>query len=113
MVDGIVTLALRQRFMILLLALLISAAGLWCIAHTNVDAFPDVTNVQVEVGTEAPGLAAEEVEKLVTLPIETEMGGLPGVSRIRSISKFGLSVVTVVFTDNTDIYWARQQVFEK
>lgn len=78
-----------------------------------IDAVPDVTNVQVQVLTNAPGLPPEDVERLITFPVETSMSGLPDVSEIRSVSKFGLSVVTVVFLDDTDIYWARQLVGER
>jgi len=79
----------------------------------NVDAFPDITPVQVEVDTEAEGLAPQEVEQLVTFPIENVMNGIPGVTRVQSISKFGLSVVTIYFRDDVDVYFARQQVFER
>ncbi len=79
----------------------------------NLDAFPDVTNVQVSVNTEVPGLAAEEVEQLVTFPIESVMYSLPDVAEVRSISKTGLSGITVVFNEGTDIYFARQLVFER
>ena len=75
------------------------------------DAFPDVTNVQVQVNTEAPGLAAEEVEQLITFPIEAVMYSLPNVEEVRSISKTGLSGISVVFKEGTDIYFARQLVF--
>jgi len=83
------------------------------IPKLNLDAFPDVTNVQVAVNTEAPGLAAEEVEQLITYPIEAVMYALPDVEQVRSISKTGLSGVTVVFKEGTDIYFARQLVFER
>ena len=97
--------------MIALAATLISAIII--IPTLNLDAFPDVTNVQVVVNTEAPGLAAEEVEQLITYPIEAVMYALPDVEQVRSISKTGLSGVTVVFKENTDIYLARQLVFER
>ena len=113
LIDGLIAAAQRQHFLVFTLTVLIAAGGLLGLSRLNVDAFPDVTTVQVDVGTEAPGLAPEEVEKLITFPTETAMNGLPDVDVVRSISKFGLSVVTVVFKDGTDIYFARQQVFER
>ncbi|WP_262977484.1 efflux RND transporter permease subunit, partial [Pseudoalteromonas haloplanktis] len=89
------------------------AGSVMVIPKLNLDAFPDVTNVQVAVNTEAPGLAAEEVEQLITYPIEAVMYALPDVEQVRSISKTGLSGVTVVFKGGTDIYFARQLVFER
>jgi len=94
-------------------SILIVAGGIFALYKLNVDAFPDVTPVQVEIDTDAEGLAPQEVEQLVTFPIENVMNGIPGVTRVESISKFGLSVVTVYFSDDVDIYFARQQVFER
>lgn len=97
-----------------MLALLVAiVAGVLVLPRLNLDAFPDVTNVQVVINAESPGLAAEEVEQLITYPIEAAMYTLPDVEEVRSISKVGLSVVTVVFKDNVDIYFARQLVFER
>jgi len=101
----------RLLVVISLVILIVSASFL--IPKLNLDAFPDVTNVQVSVNTEAPGLAAEEVEQLITFPIEATMYALPDVEEVRSISKTGLSGVTVVFKEGTDIYFARQLVFER
>ena len=97
--------------MLMLVATLVSSV--FIIPKLNLDAFPDVTNVQVAVNTEAPGLAAEEVEQLITYPIEAVMYAMPDVEQVRSISKTGLSGVTVVFKEGTDIYFARQLVFER
>jgi len=97
--------------MLMLVATLIGSV--FIIPKFNLDAFPDVTNVQVAVNTEAPGLAAEEVEQLITYPIEAVMYAMPDVEQVRSISKTGLSGVTVVFKEGTDIYFARQLVFER
>ena len=93
--------------------MLIVAGGIFALRRLNVDAFPDVTPVQVEIDTDAEGLAPQEVEQQITFPIENEMNGIPGVTRVESESKFGLSVVTVYFSDDIDIYFARQQVFER
>ena len=93
--------------------MLIMAGGILALSRLNVDAFPDVTPVQVEIDTEGQGLAPQEVEQLITFPIENVMNGIPGVVRVQSISKFGLSVVTVYFRDDVDVYFARQQVFER
>ena len=87
--------------------------GVQAFRQVPVDAFPDVTPIQVNIYTESPGLAAEDVEKLLTRPIETAMAGLPGVEEIRSVSLFGLSYVAVYFKDNVDIYFARRLVGEK
>lgn len=98
----------------MLIALIVTLlSAIIVVPKLNLDAFPDVTNVQVAVNTEAPGLAAEEVEQLITYPIEAVMYALPDVEQVRSISKTGLSGVTVVFKEGTDIYFARQLVFER
>jgi cobalt-zinc-cadmium resistance protein CzcA len=113
MIDRILEFSLRQRGFVLLGAAALLGAGLWSAAHLPIDAVPDITGVQVQVNTEVPGLAAEESEKLVTQPIERELAGLPGVEAMRSITKFGLSQVTLQFKDGTDIYHARQLVAER
>jgi cobalt-zinc-cadmium resistance protein CzcA len=105
--------ALDNKFLVLLFALLLIGGGLWSMTELPIDAVPDVTNVQVQVMTTAPALGPEEMEQLVTFPVETSMSGLPHVEEIRSVSQFGLSVVTVVFHEGTDIYWARQNVQER
>ena len=113
MLDKILQFALQQRLMIILATTILIGSGLWAMNKLPVDAFPDVTNVQVQILTQAGGMAPTEVEKLITFPIETSMGGLPRLHEMRSLSKVGLSVVTIVFEDGVDIYFARQQVFEK
>jgi len=113
MTDNFIAFFYRERLLVAVVSMLITAGGILALARLNVDAFPDVTPVQVEIDTDSQGLAPQEVEQLITFPIENEMNGLAGVARVQSISKFGLSVVTVYFSDDTDIYFARQQVFER
>lgn len=113
MIDAIIERSIAQRFLIVLAAVAVLALGVYSALRLNLDAFPDVTNIQVVVNTEAPGLAAVEVEKLITFPVESVMSGLPGLEQVRSISKTGLSVVTIVFADNVDTYFARQLVNER
>jgi cobalt-zinc-cadmium resistance protein CzcA len=113
MIERLIGMAQRQHFLVFTFAILIAAGGLFALNRLNIDAFPDVTPVRVEIGTEAVGLAPEEVEQLITFPIENVMNGLPDVKVVRSISKFGLSIVTVTFEDGTDVYFARQLVFER
>lgn len=87
--------------------------GTWSVSKLSIDAVPDITNNQVQVITNCPSLAAEEVEQLVTFPIKQSLVNLPGVIEIRSISRFGLSLLTLVFNDDIDIYFARQLIYEK
>ena len=113
MIDRLIEMSVARRFLVVVLALGLLGYGIYSVSNLNVDAFPDVTNIQVQVNTTAPGLAAEEVEKLITFPIESVMNGLPDVTEVRSMSKTGLSVITVVFKDSVNIYFARQLVLEK
>lgn len=113
MIDRILEFSIRQRLLVFVFALLLIGVGIWSAIHLPIDAVPDITNVQVQVNTEVPTLAPEEIEKLVTFPIETELSGVPGMTDMRSLSKFGLSQVTLLFTDHTDIYHARQLVTER
>ncbi len=113
MIDKILEFALRQRVIVLLGAFGLIGIGLWSAARLPVDAVPDITNVQVQVNTSVPALAPEEIEKLVTYPIEVEMGGIERLDEVRSISKFGLSQVTLIFEEGTDLYRARQLVGER
>ncbi|MFM8931986.1 MAG: efflux RND transporter permease subunit, partial [Gemmataceae bacterium] len=105
--------ALENRFLVLLATGLLVLGGVYAMLGLPVDAVPDVTNVQVQVMTTAPALAPEETEQFITFPVESAMSGIPRVEEIRSVSQFGLSVVTVVFEEGTDIFWARQQVMER
>jgi len=113
MFQRIIQFAVANRLLLVLALFGISIASFFVIPKLNLDAFPDVTNVQVTVNTEAPGLAATEVEQLITYPIESVMYALPDVEEVRSISKTGLSGITVVFDESVDIYFARQLVFER
>jgi len=113
MIDKIIELSLRQRAFILLAAVALVAVGLWSATRLPIDAVPDITGVQVQINTEVRTLAAEESERFVTWPIEIQMAGLPGLEEMRSLTKFGLSQVTLQFDDSTDIYRARQLVTER
>ncbi|WP_299455146.1 CusA/CzcA family heavy metal efflux RND transporter [uncultured Pigmentiphaga sp.] len=113
MLENLVRAALRQRLIVVVLAAVALAFGLDAVRKLSVDAFPDVTNIQVQIATDAPGRSPEEVERFVTVPIEIAMTGLPGLEEMRSLNKPGLSLITLVFTDSTDVYFARQLVMER
>ena len=113
MLERVVTWCLGQKGFVLFLVFLIVCVGFFSYLSLPVDAFPDVTNTQVEILSSAPGLAPLEIERFVTNPVELAMRGLPKVTQMRSVTKYGLSVVTIVFEDNVDIYVARQLVFER
>ncbi|QDT43234.1 Cobalt-zinc-cadmium resistance protein CzcA [Gimesia alba] len=113
MLSHLIEFSLANRFIVLVLTLLMAAGGLYSALHLPIDAVPDMTNVQVQVVTDAGFLSPVEVERYVTYPVETSMGGLPKVEEVRSVSKFGISVVTIVFEEGTDLYWARQLVTER
>jgi cobalt-zinc-cadmium resistance protein CzcA len=113
MLDKIIAASLKQRGLVVFVSLLIIGLGLYSYLKLPIDAFPDVTNIQVDVVSYADGLSAVEIERSVTYPIEMSMRGLPKVKQMRSVTKFGLSLVTIVFEDNVDIYFARQLVFER
>lgn len=113
MVHSMIRAALSQRLIVVVLALILCGFGLRAATRLSVDAFPDVTNVQVQVATEAPGRSPQEIERFVTVPLEIAMTGLPGLVEMRSLNKSGLSIITLVFTDKTDVYFARQLVTER
>src|SRR5271155_567962 len=113
MIHHVVQFALRQRFLILLLVAFIAIGGAISFQHMPVDAYPDLSPPMVEIITQWPGHAAEEIERLITVPTEVEMNGVPKLSVMRSISLYGLSDVILTFEDATDDYFARQGVFER
>ena len=113
MIERMIEFGLRQRLLITAMVIGLVLFGVYAFRELPVDAFPDVTNVQVQVITEAPGMSPEEVEKYVSYPVEVQMAGLPRVEETRSLSKYGLSMITVVFHDDVDIYFARQLVLER
>ena len=113
MIDVIIKFALSRRYLVLGLTLLMAVIGFWHAKQLPMDAVPDITNVQVQVNTEAPGYSPLETEQRLTLLIENAMAGLPQLEYTRSLSRYAMSQVTVVFADGTDIYWARQQVTER
>ena len=113
MIERLVEGSLRKRLFVVLGVLFLVALGVWSVLSIPIDAFPDVTNIQVEVLSTAPGMSPPEVERFVTFPVEIAMRGLPRLAQVRSISKSGLSVVTIVFEDGVDIYFARQLVLER
>lgn len=113
MLERILHFSLTQRFLVLVGALLLIGVGVLSWQSLTLDAVPDITTNQVQVNTETPGMGPAEVEKLVTFPIETALGGIPGVEQVRSLSQYGLSQVTVTFRDDVDIYFARQLVNER
>jgi cobalt-zinc-cadmium resistance protein CzcA len=113
MIDNLIKTALNQRILILVLATVITVVGLRAMQQLSVDAFPDVTNIQVQIATAAGGRSPDEVERLVTVPLEVAMAGLPGLEEMRSLNKNGLSLITLIFNDDTDVYFARQLVMER
>ena len=113
LIEYILQFAIQQRWLIVLLTITAAAFGIYNFTRLPIDAVPDITNVQVQVNTNVTGLSPVEIEKRITFPIEWAMGGLPNVEQVRSISRYGLSQVTLIFKDGTDIYWARQLVNER
>jgi cobalt-zinc-cadmium resistance protein CzcA len=113
MIEKIVRGSLQQRLVVLVFAVALLVAGFFGVKKLSVDAFPDVTNIQVQIATPAPGKSPEEVERFITIPIEIAMTGLPGVTDMRSLNKNSLSLITLVFNDNTNVYFARQLVMER
>src|SRR3954454_8082714 len=113
MLNATIEFSLKNRFVVLLLAAILIVVGVRSLSRLPLDAFPDTTPVQVQINTVAPELAPEEVERLITFPVESAVGGLKGLSEVRSVSKFGFSQVVAIFDDGTDVYFARQQLTER
>jgi heavy metal efflux system protein len=113
MLERLMAFSLRNRLLVGIALVVVVGLGSWATATIPIDAFPDVTNIQVEVVSTAPGLSPLEIERIVTYPIESAMRGLPGLVTMRSATKYGIAVVTLVFRDDVDIYFARQQVHER
>jgi cobalt-zinc-cadmium resistance protein CzcA len=113
MLEAIINLSLARRGFVMVLVILLMGLGVWNFNRLPIDAVPDITNVQVVVNTAAPGYTPLEAEQRITFPMETAMSGMPGLSYTRSVSRYGLSQVTAVFAEGTDIYFARQQVGER
>ncbi len=113
MIESLVRGALKQRLVVAVIAAVLFFFGVNAAQKLSVDAFPDVTNVQVQIATEAPGRSPEEVERFATVPLEVAMTGLPGLEEMRSLNKPGLSLITLVFSDSTNVYFARQLVMER
>ena len=113
MLERIIRLSIRQRYAVIAIAAMFAILGIWSFSRLKIDAVPDITNVQVQINTAAPGFSPLEAEQRITFPVETAIAGLPGLEYTRSVSRYGLSQVTVVFKDGTDIYFARQLVNER
>jgi heavy metal efflux system protein len=113
MIESLIRGALQQRLIVIVVAVALMIAGVFAVQKLSVDAFPDVTNIQVQIATQSSGRSPEEVERFITVPLEMSMTGLPGLTEMRSLNKNGLSLITLVFTDSTDVYFARQLVMER
>lgn len=113
MIASLIGLSVRARWAVLLLFLAVAGIGVWQLTKLPIDAVPDITNRQVQINTVERGLSPIEIEKRVTFPIETALAGIPGLETTRSLSRNGFSQVTAIFTDQTDLYFARQQVSER
>src|SRR5690606_12559563 len=113
MFKSIIYFSIHNKLLIGIFTLALTDWGIYNLSHLPLDAVPDITDNQVQIITSSPDLSAQEVERFITYPLEIEMGNIPRVEQIRSISRFGLSVITIVFDEKADIYWAREQINQK
>src|SRR5579859_3907641 len=113
MIDSFVTFCLKHRIAVIVVALLLVGFGVYAWETLSVEAYPELGDVSAQVTTQMPGLAAEEVEQLITVPLERQINGTPGLLLMRSTSTFGLSLITVLFRDGYEDYWARQRLIER
>lgn len=113
MIDALIRLSIERRWVVMFLVATIGALGAWNYLRLPIDAVPDITNVQVQINTQADGYSPLEVEQRITFPVETVIAGLPNLEYTRSLSRYGLSQVTVVFKDGTDLFFARNLVNER
>ncbi len=113
MIDRIIRFSIYNKLIVGFMVAALASWGIYSLVHLPIDAVPDITDNQVQVITRTPDLSTQEVERFITYPLELELGNIPEVSQIRSISRFGLSVITVVFREHVDIYWARQQIHQR
>src|SRR4051794_40337524 len=113
MFDSLIEFSLRSRGFVVLMLVGLAGSGVYSLLSLPIDAVPDITNTQVMALTSAPALGPEEIEQFITIPVENAMNGIPRIREVRSFSQFGISAVTIIFSEGTDIYWARQQVGER
>src|SRR5215475_1595210 len=113
MIEWLIELALRKRLVVMMICIFAASYGYYSWQQLAIEAYPDIADVSSQVITQAPGLAAEEVEQQVTIPLERELNGTPGLLTMRSRSTFGLSLITLVFREGTEDYWSRQRITER
>ena len=113
MIDSILKSAIERRYLFVSMVLVVVGLGVWSYRELPIDAVPDITNIQVQINTEAPGYSPLETEQRITYPVETALAGLPNLAYTRSLSRYGLSQVTVVFEEGTDLYFARSLINER
>src|SRR5436853_4900027 len=113
MIDWLVGYALRKRLVVAMICIFVCIFGYYSWTQLAIEAYPDIADVSTQVVTQAPGLAAEEVEQQITMPLERELNGTPGLLVMRSKSTFGLSLITIVFRDGVENYWSRQRILER